>query len=160
LVIFDIGGNILIYKFLIEVNRADVKRKILSPEPDENFETIVMKKETFDKYFNQSETDDIEYKGVMYDIKEISFNGDSVYLYCYKDVKETAIKKNVLNKENSARNHRQKNIRNYRLLCISITLPENKMSFSEIQIFFNSITSDSYCQNFITPPSPPPKMYV
>jgi len=94
LFLYQCIGYVPVYKFWEYKVKKEVKRIIRAGMANEELELVVMPLswiETPPEHIEWEHSKEFVKDGVYYDIVRQEHKGDDVYLYCYRDTKETAL---------------------------------------------------------------------
>ncbi len=90
--------HLLIFKSLEVKYKKEVKQIIKAGIPQEELVLFSFQKSIFDediKDFKWTKKNEFRYKNEMYDIIKTELKSDSVYFYCFHDLKESKLFKNL-----------------------------------------------------------------
>lgn len=90
--------HILIFKSFEAKYKKEVKQIIKAGIPDEKLVLKTFHKDIFENEFDNfkwTKKNEFRFKNEMYDIIKTEFKGDSVYFYCFHDLKESKLFKNL-----------------------------------------------------------------
>lgn len=152
----------------LQIQKGKVKRQVKHRMID-GMDKSELVSFTFSK--NESETllrwehsKEFEYSGQMYDVVEKQIIGDSLYLVCWPDNKETQLNcqlRRLVSDEINQDPVYQENVK--RLQQFQFSMFYDKWNSDNNVISLNDLTLnycnfvDNYISVFLTPPKPPPK---
>jgi len=163
IIIVPFWGFYLFFKAEIKQVRKQVKRQIIAGMTKEDLCLLKFSKIEVNKYLKWKHSKEFEFDHYMYDIVFADSTNDSIFYWCWKDVRETELANNLdilmlqsMQKQNPQNKKTNKVIEFYKNLFI----PANKNQYSKItefrkNLFFYKLIEYSTFE--IIPPDPPPK---
>jgi hypothetical protein len=156
-------GAYLALRYQLLKNSSEVLAKLKTTECNPDLILLKFSSSEAKAKLKWHKNDEFEFKRDMYDIVKQEINQDSSFFWCYKDNKETKIRKdfkllvnNALNGDSPKKNGSKISIDFFKLICLS------SFNYLYTESPLASIASDfiatSYFINKFSPPKPPPKI--
>lgn len=156
---------ILIYKSFEIKYKKEVKQIIKAGIPQEQLIMLAFHKNIYYKEINNfkwTKKNEFRYKSEMYDIIKTENRNDSVYFYCFHDLKESDLFKNL---DFAVYNYLQRNPSKNKEM-FSLLTSFNQFYFTEFNNYLNqtkpykdiiyTFVSNITLEGFILPSNPPP----
>lgn len=143
--------------------REEVKEKILKGIDKEELVLLKFTREQSERLFKWEHSREFEYQGEMYDIVDLSIEGDTIHYLCWKDHKETQLKKDLADLTTKAgqQDTRHKKCFDSLNRLLSSLYFENcsfsVASYDQDGYLLTGGYPDHYISIIFSPPTPPPQ---
>jgi hypothetical protein len=158
--IFNIAGTEIIFSILLEQCREEAG-ELISGRKEKEREVLLVINSDNQKQLHRIENGEIEYDGMMYDVRKEVKSGSTILIYAYMDSKEENLKDNFAS-ENQETNNPMKNgkakINSKNLMPFYVNNFSNKDIPVKPSSLKNQFIKIKYLQPDIELATPPPQV--